>query len=104
MSKINRGFMKKEIIATENQSANVIQDEAFWARVRADRAKFEAEEPLIADKRKRHLALEHGYLAAGIYECPPGCISYVIYALDELPNDLITIDDLKVAGIFFDSH
>lgn len=38
-------------------------------------------------------------LIAGVYESPPGTVYYVKIPLSELPNDLISLDDLKRFGI-----
>lgn len=40
-----------------------------------------------------------GYVVAGIYEYPPGCIFHVKIPIADLPNEQITLDDLARFGI-----
>jgi hypothetical protein len=46
-----------------------------------------------------HYRVGDDYIAAGIYESPPGVMWWIKIPLSELPNELVGVDDLKRDGI-----
>lgn len=54
--------------------------------------------PLIP-KEHRQFKVMDAYLIAGIYEHPALHIYYVKIPLSDLPNDLISVEDMKSIGI-----